>query len=222
MGKIGKTYGIYTVIGDTGRVAKDGHKWLRVRCDVCGKEFDMMSNSLRKHTVPKSCPHTNDFMKAISDNKLRERFRLMYRRCYNEEKDHSFKHYGGKNVKICDEWLSDPSKFEKWALANGYDPKLSIDRRDENGDYCPENCSWISMSRNAKFKSTTTIFDVNGDIDSGRGWARRLGLGVNDINDMRRNFGHDFTVRYISDVNDGFHPLVPKVKHSKSKKKKAK
>lgn len=70
----------------------------------------------------------------------------MRSRC-NRETDPSYKWYGAKGVKICNEWNTF-KMFRIWALANGYAAGLSIDRIDSDGDYTPENCRWITMLEN--------------------------------------------------------------------------
>lgn len=67
-----------------------------------------------------------------------------------------YKRYGGRGIKIYDEWLT-VEGFYKWAIKNGWKDGLSIDRIDNNGDYCPENCRWVSVSENSRKKRTTKI-----------------------------------------------------------------
>jgi hypothetical protein len=72
----------------------------------------------------------------------------MKQRCSNPNRG-TYKWYGGKGVKVCSQWNSYPD-FKRWALANGYNETLSIDRIDPMGDYSPENCQWITLADNAK------------------------------------------------------------------------
>ena len=81
----------------------------------------------------------------------------MKSRCYNP-KNRNFKNYGGKGIKICEQWLNNYLEFEKWAFANGYDEnaergKCTIDRIDNNKDYCPENCRWVDMKTQHRNKA---------------------------------------------------------------------
>lgn len=79
----------------------------------------------------------------------------MKQRCFNE-KHPKFKRYGGRGISICKEWLN-ISAFYEWSLKNGWEKGLSIDRIDNNGNYCPENCKWVSFSENSRKKSTKKI-----------------------------------------------------------------
>ena len=67
-----------------------------------------------------------------------------------------YKRYGGRGIKVCDEWL-DIKNFAEWALSHGWKEGLTIDRIDNDGDYCPENCRWVSLSENSRKKRTTKI-----------------------------------------------------------------
>ena len=60
------------------------------------------------------------------------------------------KYWYGKGIKVCDEWLNDPDKFYLWSINHGYKSDLTIDRIDNNKDYEPSNCQWITKSENSK------------------------------------------------------------------------
>lgn len=105
------------------------------------------------------------------NEKLYHKYYGMIERCYNPN-NKKYYLYGGKGIKICDEWLNDYDTFKNWAYENGYfeSCKLSIDRIDSDRDYCPENCRFISISENSaranigrqKNKSKNgEMFDIN-------------------------------------------------------------
>lgn len=73
----------------------------------------------------------------------------MKERCYNEKAE-NFKYYGARNIGVCDEWRNDPTLFVKWALSNGYSGKLQIDRIDNDGDYTPDNCRFVTNLVNVR------------------------------------------------------------------------
>jgi hypothetical protein len=81
---------------------------------------------------------------GMSATKLYSTWSGMKNRCLND-KHASYKLYGGRGIKICDQWL-EFDKFKDWAMSNGYSEDLTLDRIDTNGDYCPTNCRWATKT----------------------------------------------------------------------------
>jgi len=152
---IGEKYGRLTVV-EFDRLERHKTYWKCV-CD-CGLTVIATGNNLRSgNTTSCGCYHRElarqrGFENAKHSESHSHRTRLytiwcgMRQRCNNARRD-SYSLYGGKGVKVCDSW-KDYLNFKEWAMANGYADNLCIDRINNNGDYCPENCRWITASEN--------------------------------------------------------------------------
>ncbi len=73
----------------------------------------------------------------------------MKQRCSNPAAT-KYDRYGGRGITVCDEWREDFQTFYDWAMANGYSDDLTIDRIDNDGDYEPSNCQWITQAENTR------------------------------------------------------------------------
>lgn len=109
-------------------------------------------------------------------------YQNMRQRCYNP-KSARYSCYGGRGIKICDEWLGKNGKknFVLWAIENGYCPNLSIERIDVNKDYCPTNCKWVELKEQSKNKSNTHLITHNGKTQCLEDWCKELNLKSNTI-----------------------------------------
>lgn len=118
-------------------------------CD-CGELCCIVGSALRRG-MTNSCGHLQlDTMikHGLSQTNLYKIWSGMKSRCYNHNHI-SYKYYGGKGIIICDDWM-DIEKLSNWAMNNGYIVGLTIDRINSDGDYCPENCEWVTRSENTK------------------------------------------------------------------------
>lgn len=142
----GQKFGMLTVLGfapDAKRA--DGSNIVRFNCKCdCGKEVIVVGKYLTAGYTKSCGEHYKYKIKhGMHNTRLYHIWCGMKQRCLNQNnKDYS--HYGGRGIKICDEWL-DFIPFYEWSMKNGYSYELSIDRKDVNGNYCPENCRWATQ-----------------------------------------------------------------------------
>ena len=104
----------------------------------------------------------------------------MKQRCYNT-KNASYQHYGAKGIIVCDEW-QEFIPFYDWAMANGYQDDLTIDRIDVNGNYEPNNCRWANIEQQNNNKSDTKLITYNGKTQSLTKWAKELNIKTTTLN----------------------------------------
>jgi len=105
------------------------------RCNKCSMRF------IRKEK--------GDILHGLHRHPLYIRWAGMKARCKDEDKRSS---YLDKGIKVCDEWSNNFLSFYDWSNANGFSTDLEIDRIDNNGNYCPENCRWITHQENCMNK----------------------------------------------------------------------
>lgn len=97
-------------------------------------------------------------------------WRCMMSRCYNP-KNVSYPYYGGRGIKVCDEWHN-PDEFGKWANKSGWFDGATIDRINTDDDYSPSNCQWASRKQQAHNRRSTVFVDIEGESKSLTEWAK--------------------------------------------------
>lgn len=196
---VGEIVGVFTITELMPYKDEDGHSLYKGICNECGFERIARYYDLKVST---KCTHIRvdgeiAFCLTSWDNeRIKEIFNGMKQRCYNN-KNKNYMQYGAKGIEICDEWLDNPKSFEDWSLQNGYNDDLTIDRKDSKLGYCPSNCRWITKESNSKYKSTTSLINVNGEVHSGKDWSKILGFGHNTINNYIRKYGLENTIIFI-------------------------
>jgi hypothetical protein len=96
--------------------------------------------------------------------------RSMIDRCGNE-KSISYKNYGGRGIKVCDEWLNNQEAFFEWAYQNGYKEGLTLDRIDVNGNYEPSNCRWITQKEQCNNTRVNRYIEMDGVVHTLKEWC---------------------------------------------------
>jgi hypothetical protein len=109
----------------------------------------------------------------------------MKQRCLNPKNDH-YKDYGGRGIKICEEWLQFEA-FYAWAQISGYEESLTIDRKNNNGNYCPENCRWVSQKEQTKNKRSNVMLTLKGKTQCLAVWADDLEINYSTLRARKKN-----------------------------------
>ncbi len=110
----------------------------------------------------------------------------MKKRCLNSDSPR-YKDYGGRGIKICSEWLESIDNFIEWSYQNGYKDNLTIERKDVNGNYCPENCEWITLRAQARNKRQNVIVEYKEKKQTLVEWCEELGLKYDPIHNRIHN-----------------------------------
>lgn len=144
------------------------------KCD-CGNTTTLMPYQVAKGTI-KTCGCQNGRIqnRDCLPAKLFAVWHNMIAKCENP-KSAKYYMYGARGIEVCKEW-HDYLLFREWALANGYNEGLSIDRIDNNGNYEPANCRWTTMKVQSLNKRSTIFITYKGETKTLMEWCEVLSL----------------------------------------------
>lgn len=188
----GEKYGRLTVLNFS-RKYKGIYYWF-CRCD-CGKIKELSIQDLKSGNT-KSCGclrkenPSRIKINNLSGTRIHKIYHNMKTRCFNQ-KSERYKDYGERGIKICDEWLGKFVGFNNfcdWAFKNGYNENLTLDRIDNDGNYCPENCRWVDMKTQRRNSRNIINITIGNETKCLKDWCCIYGIKESRIlNYSKRN-----------------------------------
>lgn len=163
-------------------------------CDCGGQIVCSRNHLLDGHIRSCGCLHdenskTSNKTHGLYHTRIHAIWTNMIQRCTNP-KNKKYYRYGGRGIKVCDEWRKFEN-FYNWSVDNGYNEFLkakqcTIDRKNNDGDYCPENCRWTTSTVQSGNKSDNVYLTFNGETHSSPEWAEIIGISSKVISERKR------------------------------------
>jgi hypothetical protein len=125
----------------------------------------------------------------------------MIARCENPNSEYYYA-YGGRGIRVCAEWRNNPTAFYQWSIWHGYDDSLSIDRIDNDGNYCPDNCRWATRTEQANNTSRNHMIEYNGKNKTLTKLAKEFGIDPKALS-WRLELGWDIEDALDTPVKSG-------------------
>ena len=205
----GRRYGRYTVVKYAGRDKRNAPMWM-CQCD-CGNIKNVLGSSLTRGQT-KSCGcYNKDRVKETHTKHGQYKTRIysiyagMIKRCRTKTIK-SYKDYGGRGIKVCDEWLGKDGfiNFYNWSMANGYSDNLSIDRINNDGNYEPSNCRWTDAKTQGNNTRWNRNITIDGETHTLSQWAEISNVSRDLIRDRIKR-GWDVKEAIFTQPNTKFH-----------------
>ena len=157
-------------------------KQFLLQCTKCGNQFVRNRTTVILEKARCECSKTRSVRHTDGhgDSKLKSVYLNMIDRCYNSN-SHAFSDYGGRGISVDTEWLADFRLFMKWALESGYSDGLTLDRKDNDGDYTANNCRWVDRKTQANNRRSNVHVVFDGEILTISQLAEMLGMNYNTL-----------------------------------------
>lgn len=170
------------------RVSESGKIRGRWLCECkCGNRVIVLTDDLRNGSTNScgcynlECIKSRATKHGMTGSRIYTEWASMKARCYYKGSK-CYDRYGARGITVCDEWKYDFQAFYDWAIANGYADNLTIERKDVNGNYCPENCCWIPSKEQAKNRrSTLRVADADGNERYAMDIAKENGISMKNV-----------------------------------------
>lgn len=176
--KIGSVVNGYYIL-DSRRKEKDTE--YKLKCEKCGSEFWKSAGFLKAKAICPYCQCGRNYRNAngYTHERLYERYRNILRRVKDPSR------YIG--VTICEEWKNDYLKFREWALSNGYDDSLTIDRISNEKGYQPDNCRWVTVKQQANNRRSNIVIEYENKKYTMSEFADAINLPYNTVKQRIEN-----------------------------------
>ena len=186
----GQKFGMLTVLNRDHK-GDDRNWYYKCQCD-CGNIVIVRANALtRGNTKSCGCLKARRNTHHLSKTRLYGIWLGMRDRC-NNPKNYAYERYGGRGVSICEDWNLDFFSFRQWALQNGYNDELSIERIDVNGNYEPSNCRWATAQEQADNKTCNILITIGDRTQNLQQWCDEYGIKRSTVNTRVRLCGWDY------------------------------
>jgi len=140
-----------------------------------------------------------NYKHGLKRTRLYRIWQAMKTRCYNPNFVR-FKDYGGRGITICNEWLNDFQAFYDWSIKHGYQEHLTIDRINNNGDYEPSNCRWVTNTIQVNNSRQCNLIEFNGEIHNLTEWSKILGIPRYVLSNRINSYGWDIERAFTTKV----------------------
>lgn len=187
------------------------HRRVLCRCD-CGEERIVQLGNLRSGNS-KSCGcHLREVVSKQFSTHGESKTRLYQTWCKiiartSNSSSPDFHRYGGRGISMCNAWRYSFEVFRDWALTNGYADDLTIERKDVNGNYEPDNCTWILFGLQARNRRTSHVLTINGETKCLAEWVEKYGADYQAVH------------RYIKQGMDPVEALTYRPTYAESRRK---